>query len=200
MVGVLLVLAVARWTEPAVKRVPIPALPPLAVFERARTAADILPARVAARLPSLAGDERVPVEFRNAPVRLAESRLLLSGVGSLRADLYAIPTANGGLCYAFTRGPQSCLVELTAKQPVSVAQYDPDGPGRGRPSAVAGIAPNDVVRIDVVIGGRRRRAILRNNAYFYEASNARDQPSALIVRFRDGKRVHVELVRIRLPD
>jgi len=185
--------------SPAVTKNDSPDRGPLAVFSKKRGPADVLPARLAASLGDLAGDASVPAALRNGTPQLEKSRLLLSNVGSTHADLYAFPTSKGYVCQAFDAGPRGCSRSFTRELPVGLTRFDVDGLGTGTPMAIAGLVPNNITRVDVVVEGTAHAALLRNNAYFFEAPNAAAQPEAVRVHFASGNTTTIPLAQITTP-
>ena len=171
-----------------------PSAAPLAVLERPMERQDQLSAALAASVKGLegtAGD--ISESLRPGRLVLGESRLLQTRLGGRGAALYAIPSGKGRICYALSTGPQSCIADFTASDPVSWSIVDYDGYGRGEPTGVFGLAPNNVVAVDAVGGGNSVSAEVLNNSYFVEMRDGATLPSALAVHFQDGKVTSVDL-------
>jgi hypothetical protein len=174
-----------------------PLAPTLAVFARPRTKADVPPPAVAATLADLEGQERVSEALRPGTPDLRSSRLLLDDVGSWHGAIYAAPTDRGNVCYFVTVGPETCPAGFTQDFPVDVMIFDRDEVGGGSPAAVAGLAPNDVAAVTVVVAGVGHPARLDNNAYFYERANAAVRsPESLVIRYRDRSTLRMPLPQI----
>jgi hypothetical protein len=169
----------------------------LGVFDTTRTAADALPPAAAKEANALASDaESVPAELQPGAFGLAQSRLLLSDVGTRGANLYAFPTSKGQVCALFDThyGLVGCFARFTAETPISWDVMDLDQVGAGDPPIVDGLVPDDVVSVGVSVGGELREAVLQNNAFFYELDDATAWPEAIVVSYRDGSARTVSLV------
>jgi hypothetical protein len=166
----------------------------LAVFARPRTKEDAPPSRVAATLTDLEGQEQVSPALRPGTPSLHSSRQLLADVGSWHGSIYAAPTERGNVCYLVTGGPETCPARFSQASPVDVMVFDRDEVGRGSPAAVAGLVPNDVAGITVVVDGVGHPARIDDNAYFYELEDATaSSPESLLVRYRDGTSLTMQL-------
>lgn len=154
---------------------------------------DVLPASLVLSAKSLAGGDDVPAAMRNGAIRTEESRLLLTRVGGQQADVYAFPSAKGLTCYTITTVGGGCQPRFTAELPVGVDIFDADGVGRGVPTAVAGLVPNNVVAVSVISGETAAPATLENNAYFFEAPDASSTLDTLVVTFAGGKETRIML-------
>lgn len=170
-----------------------PSQEPLAVFRSPRGPEDVLSAALARSAESLAGGDDVREANRNGAMRTDESRFLLGGLGVQQADIYAFPSAKGLTCYTITTAGGGCQERFTAELPVSVDIFDADGAGRGVPTAVAGLVPNNVIAVSVVSGDTTTPAMLDNNAYFLEATDAGSTLDALVVTFSSGKATRIIL-------
>lgn len=178
---------------------PAPSSEPLAVFSRPRTGQDVLPPDLAASVNEhLPGAPPVPEELWNGRLYLDRSRLLLADIGSARVSLYAFPSERGGICAVFDRWGGGCLGSppFTHERPISIDRVDLDGLGRGVPMSVSGLAPNNVVGVEVLVDGEVYAATLRSNAYFFEMPTAEVQPDAVQVTFRGRDTVTMALSAI----
>jgi len=117
-----------------------------------------------------------PPEWATGNLVPSQARALMTDVGSMHGTIYAIPTSKGRVCSGLsgyssgcTDGFRDILGDITTTF------------GSG---VVWGLAPNQVVAIDVVVDGVSHSARLENNAYFFEGGN----PQQLIVYFKDGTR------------
>jgi hypothetical protein len=174
-----------------------PLAPTLAVFNRPRTKADAPPPAVARTLSDLEGQEQVNEALRPGKPDIRSSRLLLDDVGSWHGAIYAAPTNRGNVCYFVTVGPETCPAGFTQDFPVDVMIFDRDEVGGGSPAAVAGLVPNDVAAVTVVVAGVGHPARLDNNAYFYELPNAEFRsPESLVIRYRDRSTLTMPLPQI----
>lgn len=165
----------------------------LRVFGAPRGPEDVLPASLVLSAKGLAGGDDVPAANRNGAIRTDESRLLLTSVGGQQADVYAFPSAKGLICYTITTAGGGCQARFTAELPVGVDIFDPDGAGRGVPTAVAGLVPNNVVAVSVISGETAFSATLKNNAYFFEANDAGATLDSLAVTFSNGEETRIIL-------
>jgi hypothetical protein len=176
---------------------PVPSSQLSAIFSRPRTAEDVLPPALAARVvESLPGAPPVPEEARNGRLYLDQSRRLLAGMGSAGVSLYAFPSERGGICAVFDRWGGGCLgaPAFTPDRPISVDLIDPDGPGGALPAVVAGLVPDNVVGVQVLVGDKTYEAVVKNHAYFLELPSANDRPQAVRALFSGG-----ELATVALP-
>jgi hypothetical protein len=166
----------------------------LAIFSRPRTKADAPPPAVAATLADLEGQKQVSDALRPGTPDLLSSRLLLADVGSWHGAIYAAPTERGNVCYLVTGGPETCPSGFTQAFPVDVMVFDRDEVGRGNPAAVAGLVPDDVAAVTVVVEGAGHPARLDGNAYFYELDDPLAvSPQSLLIRYRDGTSLTMRL-------
>jgi hypothetical protein len=159
-----------------------PAVAEMSVFSRPRTETDILPPELAYRL------EGNHVSQGDAEAN--ESRLLLSGMGVREKNLYAWPTENGWVCFAWAEGAGACLPDFDSGAARAVLLIaDQDGEGIGAPGAIVGVVPDDVVGADVTVEGVRHPAILDRNGVFYELPDGGCTMAAfqsLTAAYRDG--------------
>jgi hypothetical protein len=133
---------------------------------------------------------RVSTSLFEGVWRLDAARLLLSGIGPSRARVYAVPTKRGAVCHVILAPPTEagggCAADFTPASPVGLTVFDPDATDGGKPVVVGGVAPDDVVSIQVVVDGRRHRVVLERNAYLYQLAASRAYPQALVVGYADG--------------
>jgi hypothetical protein len=129
--------------------------------------------------------------------KLDAARLLLSGIGPSRARIYAVPTRRGAVCHVILAPPTEaaggCAADFTSKSPVGLTVFDPDATDAGKPVIVGGVAPDDVTSVQVVVGGRRHRAVLERNAYLYQLATSRSYPRAIVVGYARGTTRTVEI-------
>jgi hypothetical protein len=128
----------------------------------------------------------VPTELLPGNVDTTQARLLLSDVGKTHAQLFGIPTSKGGACWIVSDGPASCIQEFNDRTPIGFTIFDRDGLGGGDPVAVAGVTPDGVSGIEVVVGGQSNEAIVADNGFFYELANSAAYPEAVTVIYADG--------------
>jgi hypothetical protein len=169
----------------------------LRAFSSPRGVTDTVPAAVASELQSMLSSAPVelPARLRVGALRLDQGRRLLGGLGPHNAALYAVPTASGELCLAFTGGPSGCEEGFNIS-PISFSSFDPDGLGVGEPFTVYGLVPNEVTRIDVMVAGKAQAALLENNAFYYRLADPADWPEAINATFGGGR---VETVTLAPP-
>ena len=119
-----------------------------------------------------------------------ESRLLLTDLGVRKTSLYAWPTTNGWVCWAWAEGAGGCIPHFPAKQPrVAFMGIDPDDEGTGYPGTLVGDAADDEVSAEVQVRGVNHAATLESNGVFYELTDGSCTNRAfesLIATSRDG--------------
>jgi hypothetical protein len=147
----------------------LPAVDDMSVFSRPRTEADVVPSELSYRLEvqRCSERERVRLGCPGDPIG-DESGLLLSGLGVRRTSLYAWPTTNGWVCWAWAEGAGGCLSHFTQEHRVPFMGIDPDADGRGYPGTLVGVVPDDVAAAEVQVRRVRRAAIVQSNGIFYE--------------------------------
>ncbi|MGH3009742.1 MAG: hypothetical protein ACRDLM_10120 [Gaiellaceae bacterium] len=167
-----------------------PAASEMTVFSSARAASDVLPQTIASSAAALqAGAAGLPASEQPGSAVTNESRLLLSGQGNPQADLYAVPTSSGEVCYLLSLGPATCVAALGGTNAVGWTVADPDTLGSGSPLMVFGITPDNVSQVDIVVNGTAHAATLKNNGFFYQLADSQDLPSAITaikVTYSDG--------------
>ena len=106
--------------------------------------------------------------------RVGPVRLLLADIGPRRHRLYAWLTRDGGACYVLA-GAGGCTRTVgLSPAPLSTAGdlgATPSAAGLvpgTDPPLLAGLVRDDVVRVDVLAGGRLRRARLGQGAFAYQ--------------------------------
>jgi hypothetical protein len=171
----------------------VPAVEEMSVFSRPRTEADVLPGGLG--LPYGMDCPDIP-EWRrhggcSGEALGDESRLLLSGLGVRDTSLYAWPTLNGWVCWAWVgEGGGGCLHDFTqAEMRVAYAGIDPDQPGSGYPGTLIGVVPDDVVAAQIQVDGVAQPAIVQSNGIFYELPDGSCTNWAfesLTATYRDG--------------
>lgn len=169
----------------------------LSAFSRPRTAADELPAGIAASLES--GSKTQPVgvseELYEGAWKIDESRLLLDGLGSSGAKLYAVATQKGRVCFVLTPGGATCNAGPEDQSPVMWGlQADNKGP-----VAVAGLIPDAVSGVTVIAGEARAPAVTGSNGFFYEFGEGSSYPVRLVLSYHDGSTKTVELMSTAPP-
>lgn len=191
--ALLLAVSVVAWAkesaptqQPPASATAGPMAPQLSAFATARTPADRLPAAAEQTLANIAADaEALEASNRPGAPQVTQSRRLLAGVGPNDADFYAVPTNSGKVCFVITAGPSGCHSDFS-RGPLAWGEYDADALGSGNPIAVYGLARDDVTSVHVVVNGRRERAQLTRNAFFYALADPTTHPTALIARLRSG--------------
>jgi hypothetical protein len=165
---------------------PIEASPEaLAVFSRPAKESDSLPPSVLGDASSLNGTPDIEESLRPGRPDLGKVRLVLSGVGQGDLSLYAFPTDKGQACFLVPDGGATCVQEFTQSQPVGLIIFDRDALDAGEPTVVAGLVPDNVTGVEVLVGGVRHLAVLANNGYLHEL-DAGAWPQAIIVGYKDG--------------
>lgn len=164
----------------------VPSREPLAVFDRARAARDSLPPSLVDEARELEGDASLPEEVQNGSMVVTQSRLLLDGVGSFGIDVYVFPSTKGRTCYLMTKFGGGCTAPFTVDQPVNMSIFDPDGLGNGVPVTIMGLVPNNVESVDVHTAGIEHRALVTNNAYFFQAPSPTAEIEKIVVYFSSG--------------
>jgi hypothetical protein len=170
------------------------ALAEMSVFSRPQSEADILPKRLHYRLRDERPCPRLgrPDGFCLGKPVPDESRLLLSGLGAGEAKLYAWPTSEGWVCWAWDAGAGSCAPDFAhGRVRASMMGIDPDELGVGVPGVLVGVVPDDVVAVNVIVDGVEYPAILGGNGFFYELPTAKCSSrsfDSIWLTFRDGSR------------
>jgi hypothetical protein len=169
----------------------VPAVDEMGVFSRPGVESDVLPKEFAFRLEPTDCTEWHRSHFGCQGEAVGDrSRLLLSGAGSRASDLYAWPTTNGWVCFAWEAGGGGggCTPHFERSR-ASLVGVDPDGPGVGAPGSIVGLVPDDVVAVDVTIRGTSHPATLGKNSLFYELPDGDCKVTAidsLTITYRDG--------------
>jgi hypothetical protein len=163
----------------------------MSVFARPRTDTDALPRELSYRLkPAACTDwHRAHGGCLGDPIP-DRSRLLLSGFGVRGSNLYAWPTTNGWVCWAWAEGGGGCVRDFAqAETGVAYMGIDPDEEGIGYPGTLLGVVPDDVVAAAVQVRGVARDAIVESNGIFYELPDGSCTNWAfesLTAAYRDG--------------
>jgi hypothetical protein len=197
-------VGVERWLSAMPKRlrvrsarpkVPVgnatPAVDEMRVFARPAEETDTLPRRFHDRLESIPCPALGPPMWGCIGEQLSGmSRLLLSDLGELEAELYAWPTTEGYVCWGWDAGGGGCAPDFAlGDSRVSLLGTEPDPEGEGVPGALVGIVPDDVVAVAIGVDGVLYPAIVGNNGFFFEYPNARCTSAAIdsiTVTFADG--------------
>ena len=104
----------------------------------------------------------VAAGFDGASASTDAIRLLGRNAGGLDLSLYAAARANGGACNALVNGKDAVgtmCIETIPPEGITIGASDVDG------WTLYGFAADDVVGVDVVIGGKAQPATLLENAY-----------------------------------
>jgi len=172
-----------------------------AVAQRANRA-DAVPAPAAQEMRALHAPptpaNTVPEPPREAladlpGVRMEQARQLISGIGSRGFGVSAVPTVDGGVCVATPTGG-GCFPEFNVNGISFSTGMNNDG--RAMPTdreLIAGVASDEVRRIEAVTNTGKLRVPLRNNAFVYEAPAVGVWADALEVTFDDGTTVRAEV-------
>jgi hypothetical protein len=171
------------------------ALSQMGVFTRPQMEADVLPKRLYYRMKP---EERCPALGRTDAFCIGESvpeesRLLLADLGARKAALYAWPTTEGWVCWAWDAGAGGCAPDFAndPRVPVLMTGIDPDKLGVGAPGVVVGIVPDDVVAASVRVDGVEYGAVVDRNGFFFELPTAKCSPrsfNSVWLTFHDGHR------------
>lgn len=90
-----------------------PAVEEMSVFTRPRTQADVLPSPSWGRRDWDCDEDMIEAWGGCLGSPLGDdSRLLLAAPGSTNINLYAWPTENGGVCFAWSGGAGGCVVDF----------------------------------------------------------------------------------------
>jgi hypothetical protein len=182
---------------------PPPAGPPadvIAALQTPRTAADALTGAAAATAQGLStGQAAVQSDLQPGGLDLGQSRRLLDGVGSSNVSLFAIPTSKGQVCTVFSAvyGTAGCTAGFTREAPISWDVRDPDQLGGGAPAIVNGLVPNDVASVSVSLDGTTHEATLQRNGFFYELPSTASWPDAIIVGYKNGSTLKLEIASVQ---
>lgn len=169
----------------------VPAVREMSVFLRPRTDADVLPNRLSYRLDRepCTDWERAHGGCLGDPIP-DDSRLLLAGLGVGKTSLYAWPTTNGGVCFAWDDGAGGCVHDFAqVEDRAAFMGIDPDQEGVGAPGTLVGVVPDDVAAAEVKVRGVDQAAVLRRNGVFYELPDGSCTNWAfesLTLSYRDG--------------
>jgi hypothetical protein len=127
----------------------------------------------------------VAAGFAGASADADGVRLLGHGAGGLGLSLYASARANGGACHALSNAKGAAgtmCFETIPPEGITVGASDIDG------WTLYGFAADDVVSVDVVLGGKPQPATMLANGYAADlGSSALSDASVLIVHHADGK-------------
>jgi hypothetical protein len=170
---------------------PVPAANEMSVFGRPRTEADLPPGDFSDRLKSMACPDwyRAHTGCPGDPIG-DETRLLVSSLGATRTNLYAWPTTNGWVCWAWRGGAGSCVRDFAdGGSRATFMGIDPDEEGIGAPGTLVGLVPDDVVAVEVKVRGVQEAAVIQSNGLFYELPDGSCTNWAfesLTATYRDG--------------
>lgn len=119
--------------------------------------------------------------------RVLDSARLVGTLPSGR-KVYAITSTKGRLCVAIEGLSQSCGMQLSDKQPITLTIVDSDGLG-GEPPLAYGVARDDVRSVAFTVSGRPITARVSGNLYYVEATplHSYSSFSAPTVTFTDGR-------------
>ena len=147
-----------------------PAVDEMSIFTRPRTEEDVLPSRLAYRLQDYhCNDWNLSHGGCVGDAIANESRLLLTDLGVRRTRLYAWPTTNGWVCWAWAEGAGGCISDFSRGETrTAYMGIDPDDLGVGYPGTLVGVVPDDVEAADVQVQGVLYPATVERNGIFYE--------------------------------
>lgn len=112
---------------------------------------------------------------------------LLHGQGRGSADVYGYPTTTGAVCVMVSEridvGTCADHFDRDTLPVLADAYYE-----AGSTPSIAGLAPGNVVEVDVVVNGAPQPSTLAKNAFYYQSPPGTDNGaiSAIVVRYRDG--------------
>lgn len=113
---------------------------------------------------------------------LAKSKDLLIGVGARQDTLSAFPTSKGAVCYQILAAGTCGKLDSPSGITFSILAI------RDRGTRLFGVASDEVVRVQVVVDGVARGALLRNNGFHYQLSDGSEgsEVQRVISTFADG--------------
>lgn len=182
------VVASARG-EAAAGQQPGTAASSMSALRQAQSASALVPTSargfVNARRPA-----SVPDSLFEGVWQQGAGRRLIVGAGASGASVYAVPTDRGHVCSVVFIPPSAaaggCVDRFSAAVPVGWTVFDSDEVDSGSAVIVAGVAPDDVSRVQVVVDGVSAEAKIANNAFVYELSKNNSYPSEIVVTYADG--------------
>jgi hypothetical protein len=188
IVGLMLSLTVANAASPqSAKARPLAGPPATAQFSSfgvPRTSADVLPTQLGHLVAVMnANPANVPDDLYEGQEIATQSRLLANNLGRGNASVYVYPTTKGRVCFVGSVGPTGGCV--TAAEPVGWIQSRV-ATASGNDLVVYGIAPNDVVSVNVIVGGASVTATLAHNLFFFEEPVSKSAPTSIVVTRRNG--------------
>jgi hypothetical protein len=131
----------------------------------------------------------VAAGFDGASASTDAIRLLGRNAGGVDLSLYGSARTNGGACHALinAKGAAGTMcVETIPPEGITIGASDVDG------WTLYGFAADDVVGVDVVIGGKAQPATMLQNAYAADLGSADLGAAAvLVVHHADGSAVTV---------
>lgn len=113
----------------------------------------------------------------------AHASELLSGVGSMKLDIYAATTDKSQVCIFDSSGLSGCVDTFNQQAPVVFLSRTPTSAGPTADGYLEGLAPDRVVKVELLTGGAVQDGIFKNNAFFFELHGP---PTSLIVTYNDG--------------
>jgi hypothetical protein len=109
-------------------------------------------------------------------------------------ELVGIPTAEGGVCYAYWHPAGfsgACAEALSKTVPLKGGYGESGTPQSGRYFYIAGVTADVVEKIDVVLAtGETEPATMGDNAYFWKAPQG-TKIKELLVYLNDGSVLHM---------
>lgn len=168
----------------------------MGALKRAQVASDHIPAASGGFVNTRKPDG-VPDSLFEGAWQLAGSRRLIAAAGASRASVYAVPTEKGHVCNIIFVPPAAaaggCVDDFSSVSPIGWTVFDPDEVDAGSAVVVAGVAPDDVSSVGVVVDGATFEAALANNAFLYQLSTSASYPSSIVVTYADGASRTIEL-------
>jgi hypothetical protein len=174
--------------------------PQMSALRRPRIARDAIPRaareQVAHTVPASSNDMSLATSNRRSrtgpgAIDVTKSRLLLEHLGTSGSSLYAVPTANGWVCYVLSPELVSQCASRFADELVwlSVEQTQSR-------TVATGIVPDRVRQVSLAVGKDTHVATLARNGFFDELPGATaDELDAVIVKTKEGRTFRLPLDR-----
>jgi hypothetical protein len=175
----------------------VPAYQEMSVFSRAATPSDQIPDDLARSTEAALSGQSGGVDPSLVPGALTQrSRLVMDGVGSMMATVYAAVTDKGEVCQVSSNGlPSGCFSsfdDFTGHITWSVAT----SANGSDPPVVLGLIPDSVRSISVIVTGATFEATLGENSFAYQLSQGDQWPDALVITYTDGTTFRLDLPKL----
>jgi hypothetical protein len=136
--------------------------------------------------------KRVAPEFSQADtgnVDQSSAHLLAHALGVEGVDIYLTRTAKDGVCYYITSSvePGGCTDDLSAAPTSGLSVYS----GKDTPPTIAGVVENRVTAGKVTVSGSVQPALVRGNAFFFQAAPGTklDDITAITLEYGPGSSI-----------